>query len=228
MPFLFIFWWIRRQRWSLILFSILLAGSVFQLGLMRHYQTARYSRFLGATVARFIRMVGGNVFLGALRGSTPYGYKESLWVCLVAFLVGIGVIAYCSRRAPLEVRLFFLYCSALLAACLRAPLLPPTPYPLWEAILRVPSIRYWYFPSLVFLWSLLWCAFYARLSVFRAGGILLALVLAQGIVRDWRIPPFQDLHFHEYAARFEVAPQGTYMKIPLNPPPEWFMEITKK
>ena len=60
------------------------------------------------------------------------------------------------------------------------------------------------------------------------GGILLALMLLQGIVRDWRIPALEDLHFPEYAAQFEAAPPRTYMKIPLNPQPEWFMEITKK
>jgi hypothetical protein len=196
--------------------------------MLRHYETARHARFLGATLARFVRILGGNVFLGALRGSTPYGYRHSLLVCLIALLVGLAVIAYCSRRAPLEVRLFFFYCFAILAASLRAPLLPPTPFPLWESILRVASIRYWYFPSLVFLWSLLWCALYARSLVARAAGILLTLVLIQGIARDWRIPPFVDLHFPEYAHQFEAAPPGTYMKIPLNPPPEWFMEITKK
>jgi hypothetical protein len=228
MPFLFVFWWVRRQRWSLTIFSILVAGSVFQLTLMRHYQTARFYRPLGATVARFIRIVGGNVFIGAVRGSTPYGYKYSLFVCLLSLLVGLVLIVYCSRRAPLEVRLFFLYCFGVLVASLRAPLLPVTSLAPWEAILRVASMRYWYFPSLVLLWSLLWCACYARSRLFRTSGILLALLLIQGIARDWRIPPFTDLHFPEYAAQFQAAPRGTYMKIPLNPPPEWFMEITKK
>ena len=227
-PLLLFFWWIRRQRWSLIVFSIVAAGSIVQLFLLRDLKTVRYARFLGATVERFIRILGGNVFLGALRGSTPYGFKYSLLVCLVAFLVGVALITYCSRRAPLEVRLFFLFCFGLLVASLRAPLLPPTPFPLWEAILRVASIRYWYFPSLVFLWSLLWCACYARSRVFRASGVLLSLILVQGIVRDWRIPPFVDLHFPEYAAQFEAAPRRTHMKIPLNPPPAWFMELTRK
>ena len=227
-PLLLVFWWIRRQRWSLVLFSIVAAGSIVQLFLLRDLKTVRYARFLGATVARFIRILGGNVFLGALRGSTPYGYKYSLLICFAALLVGLALIVYCTRRAPLEVRLFFLFCFGLLAASLRAPLLPPTPFPLWEAILRVASIRYWYFPSLIFLWSLLWCACYASSRVFRASGVLLALVLVQGIVRDWRIPPFVDLHFPEYAAQFEAAPRGTVVKIPLNPPPAWFMELTRK
>jgi hypothetical protein len=229
-PFLFAFWWFRRQRWSLILLSVLVACSLLQLGLLRNYKTVRHAWFLGATVARFIRIVGGDIFLGALRGSTPYGYKHSVLVCLVVLLIGLAVIAYCSRRASLEVRLFFLFCVCVLASSLYSPLVPLTPHPLplWEAILRQPALRYWFFPSLILLWALLWCACYARSRVFRAGGILLALMLCQGIIRDWRILPLENLHFPEYAAQFEAAAPGTRMQIPLNPPPDWYMELTKK
>ncbi len=80
----------------------------------------------------------------------------------------------------------------------------------------------------MFLWSLLWCACYARSRIFRVTGVLLSLILLQGIVRDWCIPPLKNLHFPEYAAQFDAASPGTTMNIPLNPPPEWFMEITKK
>ena len=228
LPLLLVFWWIRRQRWSLILFPILAAGSVVQLALLGHYQKVRHLRFLGATMARFVRIVGGNIFWAALRGSRAYGYEHSLVPCLIAFLIGVAVIAYCSRKASLEVRLFFLFCLGILVASLCSPLLAPTSLPLWEAILRTPSIRYWYFPSLMFLWSLLWCACYARSRIFRVTGVLLSLILLQGIVRDWCIPPLENLHFPEYAAQFDAATPGTTMNIPLNPPPEWFMEITKK
>jgi hypothetical protein len=228
LPLLLVFWWIRRQRWSLILFSILATGCLLSLAWLRHYETARHARFLGATAALFIRIVGGNIFWAALRGSRAYGYEHSLLPCLIVFLIGLAVIAYCSRRASLEVRLFFLFCLSILVASLRSPLLPPTDTPLWQAILTVASIRYWYLPSLIFLWSLLWCACYARSRLFRATGILLTLFLLQGIVRDWRIPPLKDLRFPEYAAQFEAAPAGTSVKIPLNPPPAWFTEITKK
>jgi hypothetical protein len=228
MPLLLVFWWIRRQRWSLILSSILAAGTIVQLPMVRDFRTVRYAGFLGATVARFVRIVGGNIFWAALRGSRAYAYEHSLLACLIVFLIGLAVIAYCSRRASLEVRLFFLFCFGVLIASLGSPLLPPTPVALWEALLQTASIRYWYFPSLIFLWSLLWTACYARSRIFRVTGILLSLILLQGIVRDWCILPLEDLHFPEYAARFEAAPPGTSMKIPLNPVPEWFMEITKK
>jgi hypothetical protein len=33
----------------------------------------------------------------------------------------------------------------------------------------------------------------------------------------WRFPGFNDIHFAEYANRFEAAPTGTVMIIPGNP-----------
>lgn len=39
--------------------------------------------------------------------------------------------------------------------------------------------------------------------------------------------PFLDLHFREYAARFEEAAPGTRMEIPINPR-NWSMELIKK
>lgn len=227
-PFLFAFWWSRRQRWSLVLLATLIAGSLLQLIVMHHNQAARHPGYLGATVARFIRMVGGNIFLGALRGSVAYGQKYSVLPCLVVFLIGLALIAYCSRRASLEVRLFFLFCLGVLVASLRSPLILSTSESYWVVMLRVASLRYWYFPSLIFLWSLLWCACYSHSRIFKAAGLLLALMLVQGIIRDWRIPPLEDLRYPEYAAQFEAATPGTYIKIPLNPPPMWCMELIKK
>jgi hypothetical protein len=48
-----------------------------------------------------------------------------------------------------------------------------------------------------------------------------------GIVRDWSHPVFQDLHFSEIASRFESAPAGTAVTIPLNPA-GWNMRLVKR
>jgi hypothetical protein len=54
-------------------------------------------------------------------------------------------------------------------------------------------------------------------------------MLPLGIVRDWRYPDFADLHFKEYAAKFEASPPGSKIEIPLNPvnAAHWTMELTK-
>lgn len=229
LPFLAIFWWVRRQRWSLVLLAVLGVGTAFQLTLLRHYEEARHLRYLGASVDRFVKLLGGNVFFGALRGTLPYGYRHRALFCLVPAVIGIALIAYCFRSSKLEVRLFVLYCFAVFAASLRSPLSPPTSLPLWELILSKPGLRYWFFPSLPFLFSIVWCATMARSRVMRFTGIALALLLCVGIRRDWRLSHLVDLHFPQYAAAFEAAPPGAHVVIPLNPPgTEWYMELVKK
>jgi hypothetical protein len=47
-----------------------------------------------------------------------------------------------------------------------------------------------------------------------------------GVVRDWRVPPMVDLHFAEHAQKFQQAPSGTVLVIPLNPP-GWSMRLIK-
>lgn len=229
LPFVFVYWLIRRQRWSLWVCLLLSFGSIVQILFLRHFHETRYVRPLGASVAMFVRLLGGDVFIGVLRGSTPYGLRQPFVVCLAAFVVGLAIAFYCARFVSAEVRLFFLYCCAIFAAALRAPLVPPTSKPLWAAILEVQSLRYWFYPSLPFIFGILWCIMFARSRVMRGLAVMLALVLCQGIWRDWRIPPLEDLHFAQQAAAFEAAPPGTQVTIPLNPfTGEWYMVLTKK
>ena len=228
LPFVIAFWWIRRQPWSLLICGLLLGGAIAQLMFLRHIAEARSARPLGASVPMFIRLLGGNVFLGSLRGSTPYGLRQPLFISLMAFIIGLAICLYCARFASPEIRLFFLYCFVLFAAELRTPLVPPSSTtPRWVTILQQPSIRYWFFPSLAFLFAVLWCVVYARSRTVRLAAIALALLLCQGIYRDWRIPALEDMHFPQTAAEFKAAKPGTHFLISLNPPP-MTMSITKK
>ena len=53
--------------------------------------------------------------------------------------------------------------------------------------------------------------------------LLLSLV---GIIADWKHPRFEDMKFAEHAARFEEAPAGQEVVIPINP--NWEMQLVKK
>lgn len=228
-PFLILFWWIRRQRWTLVVLGVLGAGSLLQLSLLRHYQVARHARYLGASFGMFARLLGGDVFLGALIGTSHRLYDSPLVVPIVLMIVGLAICAYCFRFASVEVRLFFVYCASIFAASLRSPLVPATPESLWYAIAIQPSMRYWFFPSLPFLFAVLWCAFFARNRAARVTGVLLALIMCRGIIKDWEMGPLVDMHFAQYAAAFEAAKPGTHVIIPLNPPTgEWKMDLIKK
>lgn len=226
-PFVFIFWWVRRQPWSLVILGLLSSGGIVQLYFLRSFQQARFYRPLGASLAMFIRIVGGNIFMGAIRGSTPYGLRYPLIASLAMLIVAVTVCIYCARFASAEVRLFFIYCFLILAASLKSPLVPLyLKLPLWAEIIQYPS-RYWFYPSLPFLFSILWCISFARSRAMRVLTICLGLLLVQGIYRDWKIPALIDSHFPEHAAAFERAAPGTHVVIPVDPAP-WTMELTKK
>src|SRR5208337_2386912 len=86
----------------------------------------------------------------------------------------------------------------------------------WTNLTAGPGIRYWFFPTLAFAWTLLWC-FHSRIRLLKIVSAPLLLLMCLGMMRDWRHPAFQDMHFAEYAARFEAAPAGTVVIIPENP-----------
>jgi hypothetical protein len=48
-----------------------------------------------------------------------------------------------------------------------------------------------------------------------------------GVVRDWEIPAFANLHFAAEAKRFEAAPPGTAVVIPENPQ-GWTLALKRK
>ena len=234
LPLLAVYWWIRRQPWSLVVIAVLAAGSVVQFSLMTHFKEARHHLYLGASVAKFIRMLGGDVFIAMLRGSVAYGFYKPFIVSLIAAVVGLSIVAYCFRFCSLPLRLFFIYCAALFAASLRSPLTPVLNMPLWTLLLSSASLRYWFFPGMAFLAAILWCALFARSRLFRFTGAALLLVLCTGIWQDWRLRPLVNLDFPAYAARLNEAEPGTHVVIPLNPvvinPMDevWQMDLIKK
>ncbi len=82
---------------------------------------------------------------------------------------------------------------------------------------------------LAFVWTLAWLVSRENPKGVRSvAGIILCL-MAFGIVREWRDRAFVDLHFQEYAKRFEASPPGTVFAIPCNPPDgRWSMRLVKR
>lgn len=228
LPFVMAFWLAHRQRWTLSTLAILSAGGLMQLVMLLHNHAQRNPKFLGASVPLLIRLTGGNAFLGALLGTHRFGEKLPLVCSLVALLGGAAMIGYCLRFAPFEVRLFLLYCFAVLAAGLRSPYFIYSPRPLWAQLLDTASQRYSFFPGLALLFAILWCAFYATRHV-RIGALVLVLIASVGVVMDWKIPPIPYREFPRQAAAFAAAPPGSLVVIPVYPVnPSWKMELLKK
>jgi len=110
--------------------------------------------------------------------------------------------------------------------------IPESQTPQWE-LLQFPGLgnRYYLFPMLAFLASLLWmlrvspAAWRTRLARYVA--LVILAVLPVGVYNDWTLLKFKDFHFTEFARAFEQTPSGSRIVIPLNPT-GWRMELTKK
>jgi hypothetical protein len=103
-------------------------------------------------------------------------------------------------------------------------------FPQWQ-YLQLPgrSSRYYFFPILAFYTALFFLVLKGKRGAVRLArylALLILLVVPLGVYRDWKYPRYPDLHFQEYADRFELAEPGTSMKIPILPP-GWEMELIK-
>jgi hypothetical protein len=235
LPVAAVVWWMRRTRGSAISLGLLLPGAIIQ-GLTVLSSHARPIAPNGANWHRLIRILGGQIFLSPLVGNMTllhmtwrhfpnYVFTRET----IAFVIGLAILFYALRYAPAEVKLFILFGFAVLSLSLAHPIPGLAPQPQWE-LLAFPGHgnRYYFLPSISFLVALTWIASSTPKVPRRTARVLL-LMLPLGIVRDWRYPDFADLHFQEYASRFEASPPGTKIAIPLNPvnAAHWTMELTK-
>jgi len=223
--------WRRRKAWDLAGVGILLAGCIVQAwALLVMDRSGRANAALGAGPALFTRILGGHVFLGILLGGNQlasYAGPAIFLLLLCAAAGGVAIIGLCFMRATVEMRLLLLFCFAIFAAALISPESYPDPgLTLWQSLAAAGGVRYWFLPSLAFAWSLLW-SFQSESTILRRVSAVLLFLMCFGVVRDWELPPFANLHFAAEAKRFEAAPPGTAVVIPENPQ-GWTLVLKRK
>ena len=231
-PVAAVMWWKRRQWWSALTVALLVPGAIV-VGLISLLTHDRQVAPNGATFSRLSAILGRQVFLSSLLGRNTQDWLLQLryvhFVEGIAAVAGLAVLLYALRYGQTELRLFVLISYAAFALGLARPLAGLPYRPQWEW-LCVPGCgnRYYFLPMLAFLASLLWMATRkASPLALRSIAVALLLLMPIGIYRDWKYPPFSDLHFSQYAAQFEQAPAGTKIIIPINPSAYWNLELTK-
>jgi hypothetical protein len=212
--------WKRGGRWRWMEAGVLFALSLVQAwGLLVVDSGGRAHAALGASPALLIRILAGQIYFATLLGDNSLSTNSSreVFVVLVCVAVaGSALLAICFARMDLEMRLFLVLTGMLLIASLISPAAyPPAGVTRWEMLAKVAGIRYWFFPTLACTWSVLWAA-RSRIEALKAASVVLLCAMCFGVVRDWRQPALNDLHFAEYVKAFEAAPPGTIMVIPEN------------
>ncbi len=222
--------WRRCGRWVQLQAGVLATCSLIQgFGLLVLDGAGRLGRPLGASPALFARILGGQIYLGALIGQNGLSANPdpaAFVILLFAAVAGTTFAAACFIRSGLEMRLFLLFTSALLMASLLSPAMTPLPgVSMWKVLAGVPATRYWFLPTLACAWSVLWAA-RSRTQTLQAASVVLLCTMCFGVVRDWQHSALEDLHFAEYAKGFCAAPAGTAVIIPVNPD-GWTMRLVK-
>lgn len=231
-PIAFLHWRSNRERWTLrILIALLICAAIQFSAIWLSSGHARNTYTLGASPQGLIRILGGQIFVGALVGLRGYGWlarrEAPFALYLAATAYGMGVMAYAAYKGPPALRLYILFSALIFASAVSSPL-ASAEMPQWQA-LQIPSTggRYWLHPILAFLCSLAWMAGRDRPKWARAAAIAALCALPAGVAGDWRLPRFEDMRFAEHAARFDSAPPGERIEIPINPR-GWQMVLTKK
>jgi hypothetical protein len=227
LPVSLIFWWLRRNHWTLVISAALAVASMVQLSaLVRTGSATRPQVGLGATPQLFARLLGSQVYLGALLGATSSPANKRVALLAAVAIIGTAVVVFCFLKANLEWKLFILFSELVFAASLRNPMVSMT-VPQWQVLLQAPGIRYWFFPMLAFVWALIWCCSTSETRLVRIAGAAGLTLMVFGVLRDWKYPAYTDFNFPKYAKQFEAAAPGTVVTIPIYPD-GWVVTLTKK
>lgn len=211
-----------RRSWRLY---ALLPGAIVEC-FVALLSTQRNLNLHGASGHSLVLLLSQGVVEGALFGEhTPVFAGKPYYFALACLITAAGVaaVAYVMWTSRMQMKLFIFYGLLVFLSSLFFPKVDLDTF--WRLLLLSDN-RYLFFPTLVFLSTLIWIALCAPHKLRYAAGLAL-LFLPLGMYRDWKYPQLQDLHFCRYAATLECAPKGASLVIPINPP-GWTMTLTKK
>ncbi|MGC2163524.1 MAG: hypothetical protein WA634_16565 [Silvibacterium sp.] len=222
--------WRRRTGWCWTTVGIFSLTTLIQAwAFLIRDPGARHTIISGASPAWFIRILSGSVYLGTLIGGNDIGFRpgHSTFIFLLCVAIaGTAIVTICIAKANVEMKLLLIFSAMIFAATLVAPNLRPIPgLTGWQELTVGAGMHYWFFPTLAFAWSVLWC-FRQQAQVLKVVSTPLLFLMCFGIIRDLRRPAFTDLKFAEYAERLKAAPAGAVVIIPINPV-GWNMVLRK-
>jgi hypothetical protein len=102
------------------------------------------------------------------------------------------------------------------AAALQSPLIAGG-QPRWNLLSIDKGSRYWFFPMLALLWSLVWMACQRQSCRLQILSLICLSPMFRGIPHDWRYRAYPDRNFGLYLRQFAAAAPGTAVKFPIYP-----------
>jgi hypothetical protein len=169
-------------------FSILLGVCVLiqSSELLLHPQ--RPNTALGASLGQFIRLISGQIFMGGIWGQNSFARRASIFAATLVFAAGASVLLYGLLKLRLQMKLLLIFAILVTAAALNTPLIAGQKAR-WFLLAADPGGRYWFFPMLAFLWSILWLASESSRRIAKIFCLACFVLMTRGVRHDWRHQP---------------------------------------
>jgi hypothetical protein len=222
-----------RNRRQLLLASVLVIAAAVQcMAILTHPGTRSHAP-LGATTELAAWIFSGQVVVAGLAGDlwsqlyASQAWRNAGFLAWALTLLGVAVFVRAWLVSNQALRCLIALGSMVLVAALAMPQISGTE-PQWPLFAQpYTGGRYAFVPILAFYGCLAWLAAFDANRLFRHGSRLaLACVLLVAVPASWKIRPYQDLEFKAHAARFEAAPPGSVVEIPINPQ-GWSFKLRK-
>lgn len=221
----------KRSRRTAILLALTAAGAVVQ-GVLLLTNGRAPGTTLGATVPLFCKIVVRWLLFGFLPSLTRFPqFIQSLigsWIfgaCVL--MVVLAFVAWSARQGSFELRCMLLFGATVLAASLASPMAVSAGEH-WPALLIGLGERYWFIPRMVVALVVLWLAVQSFSMWARAAGVAGMVAIGICCAAGWHIAQWTDSHFRTYLHVFNALPVGAQLKVPIAPPPNWTLQLTKK
>lgn len=231
LPVAIVWWWLRRQRWTVILSALLVAGVAAQSYAM--VLAPRGMAGLGANLHDLLLIIADRFVLAGLfaeEGHThvfvaglPHATLIAGGICLLA----LAVVVFAALRAPWELRAFALAAVGFAVAGLAVPLVSASGNQ-WAIMADTRAgERYFLMVQVAWVVTLVWAASQLRARWARRGGwVLTAAAFASGLVAMWTYPAFPDDHWAQEARAITSSKPGTHLTLPIPPEPPWSVDVT--
>lgn len=211
----------------LVTFSIQIYSFLFIVS-----DASRSTAPLGVSFSNFFKILAGDVFVRGILG-VDYMRKvmgleawKNDFLPIIFGILGIFMLGYVFWKAQIEVKLFIVFAFLILAAGMASPQVSLVK-PQWEVMKGGSGGRYYFFPTMAWMFSLGWIFLNAKnKSLKKIAAVLIFCWIFIGLPKDWVFDKYKNFHYEQQVKEFESLQIGQPYTFKIAP--KWEMTLQKK